>query len=1543
MASWDLDSILKKAREQEEKYGWLYAAWSYEHALRSNPDDIFFIAETMQQIGFCYKLAARQSENIEEFKKIQSLAIQAYDGSAKYFEKIENKKNKGKAEYYIALGSYLRYRLESTYETKKGSLETCNSSGKSALEKFQNSEYAVYIGMTLNLILECIWEQLRIAPTEEDKHALTQEALHYCIEAISVLKKVGDPHELLDAYFLSSLHHWYAANISDSEEACNTLAKISLEYAEKALILSKELENPYSKANSLFANTLSHLFFTDKTEITLNYAQKMFEQGTIVNDNFIKGVSRYLLALATDDLVPIESNPDEKKKHCEDIIKYAEDGIKHLQIINHDDYVSDTYMVYTQSLSTLAKEFATNPIDKLEFSKKAVEIGRKGLEHAISSNSPDAMGESYHSLSKALQYHSMLVYTNSEKTKILQEALEHRNQYIRIIETALPSNYWILGLGKIYAAQIKTELAGLENNVEEKILLLKEAASYLEEGLIFCEKWIIHRSETTLIATVAIFKNLYGKLLENLHLLINDETYLRKANTIFEDTAKKFEIINSPNRVAETYWRIARNQDLLLERQSSARNFLKASKKYEETAQQMPAFSDFFYDYSVYMKAWSEIEKAKDAHDLKQNALAMKHYRKTSEILEQSKNWKFLSSNFLAWAYLERAEFQSRKEKSEKALEYFEKANKLFRESKNSLQVFIGRIENREESHVIRKLIEVSDLRGAYCFGRIAIEEARVFEAQGNSIAGAEKYGFAAETFETIIKSGSEQIQKELQPIIYLCKAWQKMRIAEIKSSSKIYGEAAELFKKACENAIDQSMSILALAHSNFCKALEAGTDFESSRDIKKYAEAKKYLEIAASNYLKTGFKKAAEYANGTQRLFDAYVYIENAKMELDPEKKTKYYGIAEKVLQYSASAYSNAQHPEKTKQVTQLLEKIKEEKELAVMLTEILQAPSIISSTENFVTPSASEENAVGLENFEGANIQASVSQIQQAKSEEDFNLGINIVNVGKQPIQISMISEVIPKGFELIKKPEYSEIEDSSINMKNKRLDPMMTEEIKLVLRSPNHGSFEVQPEIMYLNENGNQLLYQTEPATIEISEPSVLNRVTTGYGELDKLLFGGIPETYPVIFSAPFCEERDLLINRFLKAGIDKEETVFYFTVKQNELVQFTQNPQSNVNVFLFNPFKDKTLKESPNLFQLKGIEKLTDISMALTTALRKQKKVNSNGKRVCIEIVSDVLLQHDAVTTRRWLTGIINEFKNQGFTTLAVMNPLMHSPQDVHAILGLFDGEIALEERKTSRGTQKILKINRMYNQKYLLNELPVKKEELAFSFTGIESTTNYISTGSEELDKLLIQGIPQTYPVIMIAPFCDERDTLIKQFLDEGLKEGNTVFYICTELDGLETQIKEFPSDFYVFLCNPQSDMFIKDSPNVFKLKKGVMNLTEINIALSSAIRNIKQSSTTRRICVNLVSDVLLQHHTITTKNWLTGLIAELKSQDFTTLAVMNPLMHSPQDVHAILGLFDGEITLEERKTSRGTQKILKINRMYNQKYLPNEVPIKKKK
>jgi hypothetical protein len=53
--------------------------------------------------------------------------------------------------------------------------------------------------------------------------------------------------------------------------------------------------------------------------------------------------------------------------------------------------------------------------------------------------------------------------------------------------------------------------------------------------------------------------------------------------------------------------------------------------------------------------------------------------------------------------------------------------------------------------------------------------------------------------------------------------------------------------------------------------------------------------------------------------------------------------------------------------------------------------------------------------------------------------------------------------------------------------------------------------------------------------------------------------------------------------------------------------------------------------------------------------------------------------------------------------------------------------------------------------------------------------------------------------------------------------------------------------------------------------------------------------------------------------------------------VVDPQMHPPEELHAILGLFDGEINIYER----GAEQFLKIKRMSNQKYLENEIALTK--
>jgi KaiC/GvpD/RAD55 family RecA-like ATPase len=185
--------------------------------------------------------------------------------------------------------------------------------------------------------------------------------------------------------------------------------------------------------------------------------------------------------------------------------------------------------------------------------------------------------------------------------------------------------------------------------------------------------------------------------------------------------------------------------------------------------------------------------------------------------------------------------------------------------------------------------------------------------------------------------------------------------------------------------------------------------------------------------------------------------------------------------------------------------------------------------------------------------------------------------------------------------------------------------------------------------------------------------------------------------------------------------------------------------------------------------------------------------------------------------------------------------------------------------------------------------------------------------------------------------------LVKKYLETGANSGEITFYITVEAGNAKTLAEQHLSNFYLFVCNIQADAMVQNLPNIFKLK-GIESLTEIDIALTRAFRTLNPSATgPKRICIEILSDVLLQHHAITTRRWLSALLPTLKSKGFTVLAVINPHMHSQEEVQAILGLFDGEIRISEKETAKGIQKVLRIRRLFNQKYLENELTLTSEK
>jgi KaiC/GvpD/RAD55 family RecA-like ATPase len=268
---------------------------------------------------------------------------------------------------------------------------------------------------------------------------------------------------------------------------------------------------------------------------------------------------------------------------------------------------------------------------------------------------------------------------------------------------------------------------------------------------------------------------------------------------------------------------------------------------------------------------------------------------------------------------------------------------------------------------------------------------------------------------------------------------------------------------------------------------------------------------------------------------------------------------------------------------------------------------------------------------------------------------------------------------------------------NQSRRSLEKLMDEGEKLIALSQSISKI-LSPRII------------REAETLAMPEVVSPSYVSTGYKDLDDLMFGGIPENYAVLLTSPSCDERNLLIERFLETGVRGEETVFQITIDARGLEALAQK-YASFYLFLCNPEADAIIESRPNVFKLKGVENLTEIDIALTTALRKVDEASIESRRACIEIVSDILLQHHAVSTRRWLTALIPKLKSLGFTTLAVMNPHMHAPQEVEAILDLFQGEISLYRTKTDKGFRRFLRIEKLHNLDYSEKEVTLKKEKL----------------------------------------------------------------------------------------------------------------------------------------------------------------------------------------------------------------------------------------
>ncbi len=1090
-----VEQVLARAREQEEEYNWRGAAESYKTAIGLlSPEESSKMGDVYERSGYAFHKAAMQAETVDEFRERTHHAITNYGKAAEFYERANHTVGTGKKLRCDAMISYLSFWLGSEPTGRKRLVDECWVLTKKALKAFGESGDTDECWKTYDQLSISAMFGFALEWNYQARENIAREAVEFAERAMTFLSSISGPDELAKAYVKIATHlHGFGFYITDPEKSEGHSRK-ALEYWMKASELSEEaalIELPHfllAAPESLGGGTGTETALTSFSK-ALAYAKKTMER-------FIVGGALDWLAYHTFWKAVGTEDPDERLELDRKALRYAQEANHQYSSILFQSPRNDALWIgapYPEHYWQLAF-FETDLAEKKELLRRALEAAPELLKQAEDSGYPDVVSYSHHVFSKIL---GSLAKTEAEaerKRKLLEEALEHRKKTIIMLKEVEPTGYYSLGVMQNYLADIKFELCSLAADAQGKRTMLLEAVRDKETAVRFCTQQMPFYERIGalhLFAGLGEWQYQYGDSLNRLCELTGDRRILQQAAEAFRGGAKSFDKLNLASRMAECYWKAAQAYDAFEEHLKAAENFVMASNNYRVAAEKIPELKAFYQDHAFYMGAWSEIEKAKYRHGRQEYGAAKGFYERAAALHKSTKEWSFLTPNYFALAQVENGEDLSRKEQGQEAIQAFQQAAELFSETKTSLQAELNKIENMEKKQLVTSLVKGADLRREYCMGRVALEEAKLLDRKGDHSSSSERYGQATEIFERItLVSDSEQDRKELSLIATLSRAWQTMTRAEVEASPSLYLEASKLFEEAKDLASAcgslPEIQMLTLGHSRFCKALEAGTRFADTREEAMHTVATQHLKSAANYYLKAGLQNASEYTEAMELLFDAYGHMDQAKKEKDHEKKAKLYAMTEKVLQASAESFLKAQHPAKKEQVIRLMEKVKKEKELAVSLTEVLHAPAFVSATTAFSVPAATRESAVGLERFEHADVQASVITRQKhLKVGEDLNLEIELVNAGKGPAQLVKMEELIPEGFELTEKPEPYRVEDSYLNMKGKRLDPLKTEEVKLVLRPKVQGQFTLKPRILYLDESGKYKSHEPESIEVTVKE--------------------------------------------------------------------------------------------------------------------------------------------------------------------------------------------------------------------------------------------------------------------------------------------------------------------------------------------------------------------------------------------------------------------------------------------------------------------------
>ena len=194
----------------------------------------------------------------------------------------------------------------------------------------------------------------------------------------------------------------------------------------------------------------------------------------------------------------------------------------------------------------------------------------------------------------------------------------------------------------------------------------------------------------------------------------------------------------------------------------------------------------------------------------------------------------------------------------------------------------------------------------------------------------------------------------------------------------------------------------------------------------------------------------------------------------------------------------------------------------------------------------------------------------------------------------------------------------------------------------------------------------------------------------------------------------------------------------------------------------------------------------------------------------------------------------------------------------------------------------------------------------------------VSTGMEELDRVLGDGYPDRSVVLVIGPSGIGKEALRYWFMRSGLTQGDFCLYITksTPWEVLH-DVKGFGID---LVKTPM--WFAREGG---EMKYDVNDLTSLSFNLKDVLkRNVGRRI---RISADVLSSLLVLNDMETVYRFLSQLFSEMKQYDVVLVATLEEGMHDPKVVSTMAELFDGVIEFKLYEEGLRVTPLMRVRKM----------------